>query len=77
MPQNRQLQFGDLTLKIIAIVSWFVPQNQADVSLSVAPQNRWEDETACDTRRDLTVCFARKQVWLEFPSLTSKPTEVQ
>jgi hypothetical protein len=26
-PQNRQLWFGDLDLKIIATVSWFGPQN--------------------------------------------------
>jgi hypothetical protein len=25
-------------------VSWFEPQNQAGYGLSVAPQNRWEDE---------------------------------
>jgi hypothetical protein len=36
-PQNRQLWFGDLCLKITATVSWFVPQNQAGFSLSVAP----------------------------------------
>jgi hypothetical protein len=24
-------------------VSWFVPQNQAGFSLSVAPQNRWRE----------------------------------
>jgi hypothetical protein len=35
-PQNRQLWFGDLGLKITATVSWFVPQNQADFDLSVA-----------------------------------------
>jgi hypothetical protein len=39
-PQNRQLQFGDLGLKIIMTVSWFVPQNQSGFGLSVAPQNR-------------------------------------
>jgi hypothetical protein len=39
-PQNRQLQFGDLGLKITAMVSWFGPQNQVDFGLSVAPQNR-------------------------------------
>jgi hypothetical protein len=39
-PQNRQLQFGDLGLKITVMVSWFGPQNQAGFSLSVAPQNR-------------------------------------
>jgi hypothetical protein len=26
------------------MVSWFGPQNQVGYSLSVAPQNRWEDE---------------------------------
>jgi hypothetical protein len=31
--------FGDLGLKITGTVSWFVPQNQADLGLSVAPQN--------------------------------------
>jgi hypothetical protein len=31
--------FGDLGLKITPTVSWFVPQNQADFGLSVAPQN--------------------------------------
>jgi hypothetical protein len=43
-PQNRQLWFGDLGLKITAMVSWFGPQNQVGYSLSVVPQNRWEDE---------------------------------
>jgi hypothetical protein len=43
VPQNRQLWFGDLGLKITATVSWFGPQNQADSSLSVAPQNRWRE----------------------------------
>jgi hypothetical protein len=31
--------FGDLGLKIITTVSWFVPQNQVGFGLSVAPQN--------------------------------------
>jgi hypothetical protein len=39
-PQNRQLWFGDLSLKITEAVSWFGPQNQSGFSLSVAPQNR-------------------------------------
>jgi hypothetical protein len=38
-PQNRQLWFGDLGLKIIVTVSWFEPQNQVDFSLSIVPQN--------------------------------------
>jgi hypothetical protein len=40
VPQNQQLWFGDLDLKITATVSWFGPQNQAGFGLSVAPQNR-------------------------------------
>jgi hypothetical protein len=39
-PQNQQLWFGDLGIKINATVSWFGPQNQADFGLSVVPQNR-------------------------------------
>jgi hypothetical protein len=39
-PQNRQLWFGDLGLKITMTVSWFGPQNQVGFGLSVAPQNR-------------------------------------
>jgi hypothetical protein len=44
MPQNRLLRFDNLGLKIIVTVSWFEPQNQARYGLSVAPQNRWENE---------------------------------
>jgi hypothetical protein len=43
-PKNRQLRFGDLVLKITAAVSWFWPQNQVGYSLSVAPQNRQEED---------------------------------
>jgi hypothetical protein len=43
-PQNQQLWFDDLCLKIIATIFWFGPQNQAGYDLSVAPQNRREDE---------------------------------
>jgi hypothetical protein len=39
-PQNRQLWFSDLGIKITATVSWFGHQNQADFDLSVAAQNR-------------------------------------
>jgi hypothetical protein len=68
-PQNRQLWFGDLGLKITVMVSWFGPQNQAGFGLSVLPQNRWEDATAWDTRRYLAAYFTWKQVGLGFPSL--------
>jgi hypothetical protein len=50
-PQNRQLRFGDLYLKIIVTVCWFRPQNQADDDLSVAPQNRLEVVGAGHTSR--------------------------
>jgi hypothetical protein len=45
-PQNRQLQFDDLSLKITATDFWFGPQNQAGFSLSVASQNRWREDDA-------------------------------
>jgi hypothetical protein len=35
-PQNRQLRFGDLCIKVTVTVSWFRVQNQADFGLSVA-----------------------------------------
>jgi hypothetical protein len=34
--QKRHLWFGDLTHKITAMVSWFVPQNQVGGGLSVS-----------------------------------------
>jgi hypothetical protein len=37
--QNRQLWFGDLGLKITAVVSWLGSQNQVGFGLSVVPQN--------------------------------------
>jgi hypothetical protein len=43
-PQNRQLWFSDLGIKIKVTVSWFGPQNQVGYSLLVVPQNWWEDE---------------------------------
>jgi hypothetical protein len=43
-PQNRQLQFGDLSLKFTSTISLLAPQNQTGYDLSVAPQNRREDE---------------------------------
>jgi hypothetical protein len=38
-PQNGQLQFGDLSLKINVTVSWFRPQNHVGFGLSIVPQN--------------------------------------
>jgi hypothetical protein len=50
-PQNRQLWFSDLSLKITVTVSWFGLQNQADFGLSVAPQNRRREVGAGHTSR--------------------------
>jgi hypothetical protein len=44
VPQNRQMRFGDLGHKITATFFWFEHQNQVDYDLSVAPQNRQDDE---------------------------------
>jgi hypothetical protein len=49
--QNRQLWFGDLGLKITAMVSWFGPQNQVNFGLSFAPQNRRSEVGAGHTSR--------------------------
>jgi hypothetical protein len=38
-PQNLQLRFDDLGLKITTTVSWFGPQNQVGDGLSITPQN--------------------------------------
>jgi hypothetical protein len=43
-PQNWQLQFGDLGLKITTTVSWFVTQNQVGYDFLVVLENQWEDE---------------------------------
>jgi hypothetical protein len=48
--QNWQLWFGDLGLKITAVVSLFVPQNQAGYCLSLAPQNQRRMTSAWGTR---------------------------
>jgi hypothetical protein len=43
-PQNLQLRFGDLGIKITAMVSWFGAQNQAGFDLSVVQQNQWRED---------------------------------
>jgi hypothetical protein len=64
VPQNRQLWFGDLGIKITTIVSWFGPQNHAGFGLSVAPQNQWREVGAGHASRsssllDVEVSLAR------------------
>jgi hypothetical protein len=75
--QNQQLRFGDLGHKITTTVSLFGPQNQVGDGLSVAPQNRWEDDTARGTHQDPAASFTRKQVRIGFSSLASRLAEVQ
>jgi hypothetical protein len=43
MPQNRQLRFSDLGIKIIMTVSYFGLQNQQGDGLLVVPQNQQEE----------------------------------
>jgi hypothetical protein len=57
-PQNWQLRFGDLSIKITTTVSWFESQNQADYGFLFAPQNRREDDSTRGTCQDLVACFA-------------------
>jgi hypothetical protein len=45
--------------------------------MSVAPQNRREDEMMWDTHRDLAACFTWKQVGLGFSSLTLRLAEAR
>jgi hypothetical protein len=53
VPQNRQLWFGDLDLKIITTISWFGTQNQVDFNLSVMPQNRRREVDVGHTSRSI------------------------
>jgi hypothetical protein len=73
-PQIRQLQFGDLGLKITATVSWFgLKTKRASVYRFYYKTDG--GRSAQDMRRDLTACFGAKQVWLEFPSLSLRLVE--
>jgi hypothetical protein len=67
-PQNQQLRFGDLGLKITAMVSSFGPQNQVGFGLFVVPQIDG-GRTTWDTHGDLVACFTCKQITLGFLSL--------
>jgi hypothetical protein len=70
-PQNRQLWFSDLCLKITTTVSWFVPQNLADDGLSVAPKNRWEEDGAGHVSRSSGL-FRREASQAKVFQFTSK-----
>jgi hypothetical protein len=59
VPQNRQLRFDDLGLKITVTVFWLEPQNQAGFGFSFVAQNLG-GRSARDTHQDLAACFAWK-----------------
>jgi hypothetical protein len=69
-PQNRQLRFDDLCLKITVMVSCFGHQNQVVFDLSVVPQNRRREDGVGHASR--SGGFAWKQVMLGFLSLASR-----
>jgi hypothetical protein len=69
-PQNRQLRFDYLDLKITAMVSWFGPQNQAGFGWLVAPQNRRREDGVGHTSR--SGCLLRLEgshTWVSQSSL--------
>jgi hypothetical protein len=75
-PQNWQLWFGDLGLKITATVSWFGPQNQVGYGLLVAPQNRREDDGVGHTSRSSGLLHVNAS-WARFSQFASKLAEAQ
>jgi hypothetical protein len=61
--------FGDLGLKITAMVSWFLGLKTKWASVCWFPHKTDGGRSVQNTRRDLVGCFVWKQVWLGFPSL--------
>jgi hypothetical protein len=55
-PQNRQLWFGDLCLKITTTVSWFGPKNKRASVCRLRHKNDGK-RLARNTRQDLAACF--------------------
>jgi hypothetical protein len=55
-PQNQQLRFSDLGLKITTMVSWFETQNQIGFGLSVAPQNQRREDGVGHAPRSGGLC---------------------
>jgi hypothetical protein len=72
-PQNQGRQFGDLSLKLTVMVSWFGSQNQVEGGLLVCVSKPMSGWGPCeDGRRDPAACFIAKEVGLEFPNFASK-----
>jgi hypothetical protein len=55
-PQNWQLWFGDLCLKITTTVSWFGPKNKRASVCRLRHKNDGK-RLARNTRQDLAACF--------------------
>jgi hypothetical protein len=73
-PRNRQLWFGDLSLKITARVSWFGPQNQVGGGLSIAPQNRQEEDGVEHASRSSNL-LRLEASWVRVSQFASKLAE--
>jgi hypothetical protein len=73
--QNRQLQFGELVLKITATVSWFGPQNQVGCGLSVALPNRWGNEDGAGYASRSSGLFHVEVSWAKFSQSGLKTVE--
>jgi hypothetical protein len=68
-PQNQQLRFGSLGLKITAMVSWFGLKTKRAMVYRLRHKTNGRMKTAQGTHRDLVACFTWKQVRLGFPIL--------
>jgi hypothetical protein len=76
VPQNRQLQFGDLCLKITVTVSCFVSQNEASYGLSIAPQNQREEVSTEHTSKSSSLLHVEaSRAMISY--FTSKLTETR
>jgi hypothetical protein len=76
VPQNWQVQFGDLGRKITVMVSWFGSQTKRILVYRLRHKTD-VGRTVWDMRRDLAACFVWKQVALGFPSLASRLAEAR
>jgi hypothetical protein len=73
-PRNRQLWFSDLSLKITVRVSWFGPQNQVGDGLSIAPQNRREEDGVEHASRSSNL-LRLEASWVRVSQFASKLAE--
>jgi hypothetical protein len=74
-PQNCQIQFGDLGLKITATVFGLDLKTKPATICQLCHKIDGRMETVWDARRDLAAWFIWKQIRLRFSSLTSRLVE--